>query len=171
MPVPFATQTDPLTNTGIPAADTSGGGDTPWFIHEQTLGFSWQIHQESLVGSTNASTSSLHLNGSVAVNEYIVSSYQFSASETQWHTLSGTGYSTTLGVITDGQGYVYTTNPGYYRRAKGLTDRGSGCTGSFSFTMDPAQLDIQGIINFVKVYASIPANGGCAEFESWLINY
>lgn len=169
MPIPFALAS--VQPPALTSLSTSGGGDTAWFIHEQTLGFSFTTTQEGIVGSTGATTSSVYVEGNVGVNQYITSSFQFSAASTEWHTLSGTGYDVNLGVINSGQGYVYTVNPGYYRRRKALDDEGSGCTGSFSFTIDPAQLDIMGILSYAKIYASLAGNGGCDTFESWLINY
>ena len=164
----FATPTVPpaLTSSG-----TSGGGDTSWFIHEQTLGFSWTVEQCSQVGSTGAVASSLFVQGNVAVNEYITSSFQFSSAETTWHTLSGIGYEADTGQIQEGTGYVYTLSPGYYRRRQAVDDVGSGCTGNGSFSIDPAQLDMMSVLSYAKIYASIPANGGCQEFDSWLIKY
>jgi len=161
----------PPTNLNVFASSTSGGADTSWFIHEQTLGFSFTVEQSSQVGSTGAVASAIFVQGNVGVNEYIVSSFNFSSAETRYHTLSGTGYDLTLGHITQGQGYVYTTSPGYYRRRQALDDVGSGCTGNFAFAIDPAQLDIMGILTYAKIYASIPTNGGCQEFDSWLVNY
>ena len=109
------------------------------------------------------------MQGNVGVNEYIVSSFQFSSAETTWHTLSGIGYDSGNGQIQEGTGYVYTLVPGYYRRRKALNDVGSGCTGNWSFNMDPAVLDVWAVVAYAKIYASIPSNGGCQEFDSWLI--
>lgn len=163
--------TPPTAATVLTASSTSGGGDTEWFIHEQTLGFSFEVDECKRAGSTGATTSSMSVQGHVGVNQYIFSSFQFSSSETRWHDLSGVGYDTGLGHITAGTGYVFTKTPGYYRRRAGLSDVGSGCTGNFSFELDPASLDINSILSYVKIYCSVPANGGCEKFESWLINH
>ena len=168
MPAPFTAQT---AFTALESSSTSGGGDLDWFIHEQTLGFTFEIEECKVVGSTGATTSSMSVEGHVGVNQYIFSSFQFSAAETRWHDLSGVGYDTSLGHITAGTGYVFTKTPGYYRRRAGLSDTGSGCTGNFSFVMDPAALDINSVLAYVKIYCSIPSNGGCEKFESWLINH
>tara|TARA_R110000744_G_scaffold47421_3_gene104424 strand:+ start:342 stop:842 length:501 start_codon:yes stop_codon:yes gene_type:complete len=162
--------TTPSSPTELTALATSGGADTSWFIHEQTLSFAFDVFQEGQVGNTYQA-SSLHVAGNVAVSQYIVSSFQFSAAETKWHTVSGEGFSSATGKINAGHGYIYTAQPGYIRRRSVVLDQGSGCNGSFSFTMDPAQLDITNVVQYAKIYASIPANGGCADFQSWLINY
>ena len=168
MPTAFTPQT---AFTSLASSSTSGGGDLDWFIHEQTLGFTFQVEETKIVGSTGATTSSITVEGHVGVNQYVFSSFQFSAGETRWHELSGTGYESTLGNINAGAGYVFTKTPGYYRRRAALNDAGSGCTGNFSFDMDPALLDINSILSYVKIYCSIPSNGGCEKFESWLINH